>query len=431
MTADNKHVDDDALARPDEERPIVILGIGGGGAAIAAHAAELGARPPIVLTAADTDREALERCRGIETILLSGQWTAQRGTGGDLLVGERAASATTGELEELIQPARLLIIVTALGGGTGAGAAKVVGRIAQKHGVLTLLAATLPFSFEGNGRQRDADEGLEPLRHLVDAVIAVPNDMLFNTLAADTPVSEAFTMTDGILARVALGLGRLGFSRGVLPADFSRLRNLLHRRSATCSLAVGHGRGENRWQTAVEQFMECPLLGGDTALQQADFALLTIVGDESLAIGEVRAAMTALQERFADSAHLITGAYVSPDVDGLELTGIAGRYLDRSPERRQARAAESSERAARSFPFAGSQNEHDAPTQRRRPVQTELPLQEQSLGIFAHATPTAVRGENLDIPTFQRRGVHLDLADANDPEPPSHSPKKSGGRTKA
>ncbi|MFW6367259.1 MAG: hypothetical protein ACOC0L_01185, partial [bacterium] len=259
-------------------------------------------------------------------------------------------------------------------------------------------------------------------------VIAVPNDMLFNTLAADTPVSEAFTMTDGILARVVLGLGRLGFSRGILPADFSRLRNLLHRRSATCSLAVGHGCGENRWQTAVEQFMECPLLGGDSALQQADFALLTIVGDASLAIGEVRAAMTALQERFADSATLITGAYVSPDVDGIELTGIAGRYLDRGPERRQARGGEATARPPGTFPFAEPQDHRESP-KRSRPVQAELPLQEQSLGIFAHVAGTAVRGENLDIPTFQRRGVHLDLAEANDPKHSKQPPEKAGGET--
>lgn len=409
------------------QRPVVILGIGGGGGTIVARAAELGGRAPVVLAAADTDREALRRLQHVETLPLSGEWTAQRGTGGDLLVGERAASATAGELEQLVRPARLLIVVTALGGGTGAGAAKVISRIAQKHGVLTILAATLPFSFEGNARQRDANDALEPLRHLADAVIAVPNDMLFNTMNADTPVPEAFALTDGIIARVALGLARLSFADGVLPADFSRLRKLLHRRSATCALAVGHGSGDNRWKSAVEEFMDCPLLGGPSALEDADFALLTAVGDQSLTIGEVRAAMTALQERFGDATRLITGAYVSTDVGGLELTGIVGRYHDRAPDPAPSVA---DHHAQRTTPFTRTAPRtapvSTAKGQRRRPVQAELPLQEQSLGIFSHATPTTVRGENLDIPTFQRRGIHLDLGATAEPttadSPPQEHP---------
>ena len=32
-----------------------------------------------------------------------------------------------------------------------------------------------------------------------------------------------------------------------------------------------------------------------------------------------------------------------------------------------------------------------------------------SVGIFGNVTPTMHNGENLDIPTFQRRGVQIDV----------------------
>ena len=45
--------------------------------------------------------------------------------------------------------------------------------------------------------------------------------------------------------------------------------------------------------------------------------------------------------------------------------------------------------------------------------QFDLPFVKEmvSLGIFGNVPPTMVKGENLDIPTFQRQGVVLDLDD--------------------
>ena len=34
-----------------------------------------------------------------------------------------------------------------------------------------------------------------------------------------------------------------------------------------------------------------------------------------------------------------------------------------------------------------------------------------SVGIFGNVPPTIVKGENMDIPTFQRQGLVLDLDD--------------------
>ena len=41
-------------------------------------------------------------------------------------------------------------------------------------------------------------------------------------------------------------------------------------------------------------------------------------------------------------------------------------------------------------------------------IQLELPFENRSRGIFTSTSPTMYKGEDLDIPTFQRHEIHLD-----------------------
>jgi cell division protein FtsZ len=66
-----------------------------------------------------------------------------------------------------------------MGGGTGSGASPVVAEIAAEAGALVIAFVTLPFSFEGGRRLKQAEEGLARAPPAVcDAVIPLPNDML-------------------------------------------------------------------------------------------------------------------------------------------------------------------------------------------------------------------------------------------------------------
>src|SRR5436190_2130901 len=82
------------------------------------------------------------------------------------------------------------------GGGTGTGAAPVVASITSQLGggennLLTVAVVTLPFKLEGKRRMDQAMEGLAKLRESVDSVIVIPNDRLRETVARQTPISEA------------------------------------------------------------------------------------------------------------------------------------------------------------------------------------------------------------------------------------------------
>jgi hypothetical protein len=44
-------------------------------------------------------------------------------------------------------------------------------------------------------------------------------------------------------------------------------------------------------------------------------------------------------------------------------------------------------------------------------IQGELPLQELTSGIFENSAPTMLHGQNLDIPTYLRQGLTLDIGE--------------------
>ena len=48
-----------------------------------------------------------------------------------------------------------------LGGGTGTGAAPILARLARESGALVLAIVTMPFEFEGERRQQQAQSGLQ------------------------------------------------------------------------------------------------------------------------------------------------------------------------------------------------------------------------------------------------------------------------------
>jgi cell division protein FtsZ len=57
----------------------------------------------------------------------------------------------------------MVFITAGMGGGTGTGAAPVVGEVAKEMGILTVAVVTKPFPFEGKKRMKIAEEGIEDL----------------------------------------------------------------------------------------------------------------------------------------------------------------------------------------------------------------------------------------------------------------------------
>ncbi len=382
---------------------IAVLGLGGGGGKIAAILARNQASGPLEVAIADTDLNALNSIVGPSRIPLGQEWTRREGCGGDVVLGERAASASAAELKEFIADARLLVVVAALGKGTGSGSVKVVARLAREMEVTAIFFVTLPFAFEGNWCAREAEKSLAALRSLTDTVVTVPNDTLFTALPANTSAAEAFTLADPLLASGIAGLMRITSAQGLVTADFAAFSSLLRQRHATCALGIGTSTEEANWQEALDAFLQSPFIRGNNTLANADAAVITLLVDTNLSLGDMQECLTTLQKQFRPEARLVVGAYCNDQLqEHVQLTGLICKYQDIGASRTDAtpQQTDTSQRT-KGKPRKGKAKTQD--------LQQELPLQEQSLGIFSSTAPTTLRGENLDIPTFQRRGIQLEI----------------------
>ena len=130
---------------------IKVVGVGGGGGNAVNKMCTMGTVPGVSFLLCNTDAQALSKSAVPERIVIGPSVTQGLGAGNK---PERARAAAE-ESHEVIQEAltkgdtRMVFITAGMGGGTGTGAAPVIGRIAMQSGLLTIGFVTIPFLFEG------------------------------------------------------------------------------------------------------------------------------------------------------------------------------------------------------------------------------------------------------------------------------------------
>jgi cell division protein FtsZ len=324
-------------------------------------------------------------------------------------------------------------IVAGLGGGTGTGAGPVVARLARENGALVLGIVTLPFDFEGSRRQRQAQLGLRELKEQADGVICLPNQKVFRLIDENTSVSEALRITNELLAQGVRGIWRLVTHTGLINVDFNDLCAVLRGRHEESSLATVEASGENRSHEAVQKILAHPFLDGGQALAEADAVLVSLAGGPDLTMAEVNRVMEQVN-RQCENAHIIMGAGIYEQFAGkLSVTIVASRENEQEARARAAARDGTAEEMDKEIanPARGRRpaQRHVAPAPELTEQQTEkllaqqngarnrrkivalrqgtLPLEIVSKGRFEKSEPTIHAGEDLDVPTYLRRGVAL------------------------
>ena len=121
----------------------------------------------------NTDHAQLDTCQVPVKVPLGERRTRGFGAGGQPHIGAEAAEEVADVIAGICDQAPQVILVAALGGGTGTGAAPVIARIARQHGCQTVAVVTEPFSFEGKQRVQRAAMGLQALSG-IDLLMTVP-----------------------------------------------------------------------------------------------------------------------------------------------------------------------------------------------------------------------------------------------------------------
>ncbi|MEI6157848.1 MAG: cell division protein FtsZ [Atribacterota bacterium] len=189
---------------------IKVIGVGGGGNNAVNQMAESGLEG-VDLIVVNTDIQSLKKSLATEKLQIGMGTTRGLGTGGNPRIGEEAARQDKDKINTLVNGSDLVFITACMGGGTGTGASPVIAQQAKEAGSLTVGVVTKPFQFEGLKRRTQAEEGIEALRKVVDALIVIPNDRLLQIAKKDTSFQEAFKSADLVLYQVNNALIR-GFT---------------------------------------------------------------------------------------------------------------------------------------------------------------------------------------------------------------------------
>jgi cell division protein FtsZ len=432
------------MPEPVHMPAVRVVGIGSAAANALSHISRTDLRD-LDLFALHTNARVLDNLDLPRKKLFGVNLTHGLGSGGDPSLGRAAAEAEADSLAELFTENQLVFILLGLGGGTGTGAAPVLARLAKERGALALGVATLPFEFECLRRQRLAQQGLEELKAAADSVICLPNQKIFRLVDENTSVLESLKITNELLAQGMRGIWQMLSRPSLIHVDFADLRAVLRGRHAECTFATAYANGEGRAREIIEKIVANPLLDGGQALPDAGALLVNLVGGPDLTIAEVKRIMEELKRRASD-AQIVMGAGVASDMKGrLELTLVASRRS--SPEQPQApcsasdfqtpsrQISVSDPNIENSFlnvkPAESTRSRLVPPPPELTPEQTEriqrqqpsrsgakgrsslrlrqgqLPLEIVSKGRFERSQPTIHRGEDLDMPTYLRRGIPL------------------------
>ena len=387
-----------------------VMGIGGAGIKIARALSGIKGSDWLNIGVADTNEAALNDSGISDAFSVGIEWTQGEGCGGDPARGARAfAHKAKKDIEGFISGSSMLILVGGLGGGSATGGIPVISRSARKLKIPTICIVTTPFSLEGQLRHNIAEEGLRNLLPDADVVIPVPNDILFTSLDADTPISAAFAESDRAVASAVLGLTEVMRCKNLISTDFADLKALLKGNKSLCyiGLGVSDETMDDRCAGAVEKLFNSPLLGGKRILKGADAILITAIGGDDFNIGEMKQALDVLRHASGDDTRIVLGLNTDSVYDGkIFITVVAIEYDESTmPVKKTSSVSSGSTHKPWNKSFIIT-TEDTMPAGEL--VQPELAFQHTSRGYFTKASPTMYKGEDLDIPPFQRQGITLD-----------------------
>jgi cell division protein FtsZ len=344
-----------------------------------------------------------------------------------------------------VEGAATVVLCGGLGGETGSFLLPALAILAKSAGITVAACVGMPFSFEGRGKKEAASAALEKLYTVCDAVAVIENDRLSGGTPSTAAVGEAFALSDRTLLASLLTIHRMLSTSGPVKITRSDLKHVLGVPGAITFFGSGSVEGSNRLHEALERALRSPLLNAPakttpgSALAGASPVLLLLEGPPDLSFAEVQAAVGEIERIGGERCQIKTGVHADrPSGSPITISVVASSGGERPSDKPVApRVAEAEVRpekqsvptyeeptptatpqtpkttppAPKTIPQAKPDSAPSNPTTPRKTTakqtQGTLDLDTQQRGRFDKSEPTIVAGEDLDIPTFMRKGIKL------------------------
>lgn len=427
---------------------VKIIGVGGAGNN-AVDRLKIDHLDEVALAVVNTDSKTLSVSLIAEKVMIGRALTRGMSTGAEAEIGRQAAEADQHLLEQLVNGVDLVFILAGLGGGTGSGAGPVLAEIAARSGALVIAFVTMPFTREGSRRLQQADEALVRLREHCHAVISLPNDLLLQQIDENATMMEAFALADEWIAKGVRSIWSMLFMQGLINVDFATLKSAFTCRGGKTLFGTAEGEGETAVADVIRNLDLCPLLHlpENRYLRRADRLIVNITGGTSLTMTQVHEILQHVTDRFGSKEHTVLGAVIDSELQGrIELTVIGTTDVGQPSSKNNASkryasvpaanaaiqapkpTAKTSAATARRLPAAtlpldpdaslsdahviapeATEAEHALPSFADPGKQSEFdfPHSDDNRGVFERTEANLYEGEDLDVPTYLRRGIKI------------------------
>ncbi len=404
-----------------------IIGVGGAGCSLV-DGLRFDGFDSVRAVAMDIDATNLSESMASEKVTLGRRLTHGMGTGGEPSVGRKAADEDRTTIRKHLDGVDLVFLLAGLGGGTGGGVGPEIAKLAREAGALVFAFCPMPFSWEKH-RHKLAEESLAELRKFSNAVVPLPNDSLLQVGGPDASALECFAQGGRNVSCGITSICSLVFRKGMIDVDFAHLRKAFNLRSGRTLFAIGNGSGEDALRHALRDLLLCPMLHLPDVSKAADVLLITITGGPGMSMAALQQTAAGIREELKAGEHVVFGAHVDENMgDRVEICVLGATDLeaglpaaDVAPPGAPAltTSAKASKRAAKSH---ASKLKRAAA--RKKPARAkgkkaaanatedqnlfEFMQTENQRGIFGdHDNRNIYEGEDLDVPTYLRRGVKI------------------------
>lgn len=459
------------MAQTDGESvKIKIVGVGGAGSN-ALDRIVLDGIGGAEIVAINTDVQSLTSSVATQKVQLGRAATRGLGAGGDPEVGLAAGEEAVDEIRQALEGAELIFICAGLGGGTGSGATPLIASVAKEHGALTIVFATMPFTFEGKRRRAQAEDALAALQDAADAVICFENDKMGDAVSPQAGVHQAFANADQTISQSVRAIYELFTRPGIIHIGFDDLATALRNNNARCLFGYGESDSDNRANESLALALKNPLMDRGRMLADAHNLLVNVVGGPGMTLNEVQILMEELGRHVGDDTRILFGTAVDARLgermcvtllssaglgealkaEPLPKVNYSERIKPRLPVKTEAEPVGEKEKPKQKKTpekpepeeqesFLGNSGEAEvpetkpeppavrpkpvipkapkplaqeappapaAPAAPKTPQQESLPFETVNRGRFEKSEPTIVNGQDLDVPTFMRRNVKI------------------------
>lgn len=414
---------------------VKIFGVGTAGINILEQLSQAGLQG-VALAAVNTDAKSVAASSATEKISLETKSSRGVGASGDPKLSRAAAEENLPTLKQACEGVDMIFLVAGLGGGAGTGITPVLAQAARESGALVLAFVAMPFDCEGNRRLQQAQVGLEQLKAAADGVICLPNQKILKLIDENTSFVETFKILNGLLSEGVSGVWRLMAHKGLIEIHYADLCALLRDRHGESSFATAEASGATRSREVMDKLLTHPMLDGGKTLSESDAVLVSLTGGPDLTMAEVHRVMEHINGK-CDRAQVVMGAAIDEAFrERLAITLIAvkrgGTAVEKEVEEeknvetprhpedlsaqllKQDNGARPQSRFVPPAPELAPEKVEQLVAKQTRSRknaskmrQGQLPLEIVSKGRFDKSEPTIHKGEDLDVPTYIRRGVSL------------------------